>query len=151
MTGPRANPAEDLPGSVRQSLGELAKISEALDAGVPATIAMAVTISAVAVDLRDVAALMTGTPVDDGTASVRGMLAAIADVLDIPAPALGEGQRGFERTRSLRADEVVRACRAVLESPDDATARNWRWAARWLRIAASDHGTAGYDHAEIPV
>jgi len=149
MTGPvtRAVPAADVPATVRGALSELAKISEALDAGVPATVVMAVTLSAVSMDLRDVSALMTGAPVDDGTASVRAMLAAIAEALDIPRPAAGEDQRGHERVRSLRSDEVIRACRAVLESPDDATARNWRWATRWLKTAASDHSVSSYAHA----
>jgi hypothetical protein len=147
MTGPVTCPVPaDIPGTVRGALSELAKVSEALDAGVAPTVTMAVALSAAAVGLRDVAALMTGAPVDDGTASVRGMLAVIASVLDIPRPAAAEDERAFARTRSRRADEVVRACRAVLESADDATARNWRWAASWLRTAASDHEVSGYDH-----
>jgi hypothetical protein len=29
----------------------------------------------------------------------------------------------------------------------DATGRHWSWSAAWLKTAANDHSTAGYQHA----
>lgn len=141
------SPTPDIPGMVREAAAELARISHALDTGVQPTITMSTMLNVVAVNLRDASALMTGAPVDDGTTSVRAMLACIAGALDIPQPDGPEDIPGYLKTRSLRAGEVVRACRAVIESPDDSTARNWRWATAWLATAIAEHGTDGYAHA----
>jgi hypothetical protein len=147
MTGPRANPADDLAGSVRQSLGELAKISEALDAGVPPTLALAVTLETLAGELRSAAATAAGAS-DDGTSAVRSFLQATLEALDIPSPAGPDGERAYLRVRSARADEVIRACRNILDSPSDPTGRNWAWSGAWLRTSVSDHSTLSYDHAD---
>ncbi|HMH90861.1 MAG TPA: hypothetical protein VK586_07210 [Streptosporangiaceae bacterium] len=52
----RPKPADNLAGSIRESLGELSKISEALDSGIAPSVTMAVMIGTLAEDLRDAAA-----------------------------------------------------------------------------------------------
>jgi hypothetical protein len=149
MTGPavRAIPAEDLAGSVRQTLGELAKVSDALDSGVVPSLTMSVMLSTLAGELRSAAAAAAGMP-DDGTAAVRSFLTAILEAFGIPRPAGPDDERAYLRTRSRRADEVERACQNILNTASDPTGNNWRWSGAWLKTAASDHGTAGYDHAD---
>jgi hypothetical protein len=145
----RAIPFDDLAGSVRQSLGELSKISEAMDAGHPPGEHVAMRLVSLAAELREAAAAITNGPAQlgDGTDQVRSFLAACCEALDIPKPAGPEDERAYLRVRNLRADEVVRAARNITESVPDATGRNWSWSAAWLKTAASDHSTAGYQHA----
>jgi hypothetical protein len=144
----RLLPTEDLAGSVRQSLADLGKISEQLDAGVVPGMIMATQLETLAGEIRAAAAVAGGSP-DDGTSAVRGLLAAIVEALDIPGPAGPDAERAYLRIRSERAGEVVRACANVLETSSDPTARNWSWSASWLRTAAADHSTGAYQH-EIP-
>jgi hypothetical protein len=56
----RLLPAEDLPGSVRQSLSDLAKISESLDAGTVPSLAMAATLETISREIRGAAAICGG-------------------------------------------------------------------------------------------
>jgi hypothetical protein len=146
----RAVPFDDLAGSVRQSLSELAKISEAMDAGHPPGEATAMRLVTLAAELREAAAAITSGPAQhgDGTDQVRSFLAAVCEALDIPRPAGADDERAYLRARSLRADEVIRAARNIMESAPDPTGRNWSWSGAWLKTAASDHGTAGYQHAD---
>jgi hypothetical protein len=152
MTGPavRAIPFDDLAGSVRQSLSELAKISEAIDAGHPPGEATAMRLTALAAELREAAAAITAQPADhgDGTDQVRSFLAAVVEALAIPDYAGDVDERAYLRCRSARADEVVRAAANIMASAPDATGRNWSWSAAWLKVAASDHGTGCYTHAD---
>jgi hypothetical protein len=121
---------------MRQSLSELAKISQLVS---------------LAAELREAAAAITSGPAQhgDGTDQVRGFLRAVCEALDIGKPAGADDERAYLRARSLRADEVIRAACNIMESAPDPTGRNWSWSAAWLRTAASDHGTAGYRHGEV--
>jgi hypothetical protein len=138
MTGPavRAVPFADLAGSVRQSLSELAKISEAMDSGHPPGEATAMRLSALAAELREAAAAITSgrRPDEDSTTMIRGFLAAVVEALAIPQPAGPDDERAYLRSRSLRADECVRACQNIMDSANDPVGRNWAWSAGWLRV-----------------
>jgi hypothetical protein len=57
---PARLPAEDLRGSVRQSLGDLARVSEALDAGTVPSLAMATTLETISREIRGAAAICGG-------------------------------------------------------------------------------------------
>jgi hypothetical protein len=145
----RAVPFDDLAGSVRQSLYELTRISGAMDSGVPPGEPVAMQLVTLAAELREAAAAITSGPAQhgDGTDTVRGFLRAVRDALEIPRPAGPDDERAYLRARALRADEVCRAARNIMESAPDATGRNWSWSAAWLRTAASDHSVTGYQHA----
>jgi hypothetical protein len=146
----RAVPFDDLAGSVRQSLHELAKISEAMDVGIPPGEPVAMQLVTLAAELREAAAAIANGPAQhgDGTDAVRGFLWAVRDALEIPRPAGPDDERAYLRARSLRADEICRAARNIMNSAPDATGRNWSWSAAWLRTAASDHSVGGYEHAD---
>lgn len=146
----RAVPFDDLAGSVRQSLSELSKISEAMDAGTVPGEAVAVRLASVAAELREAAAAITSgrRPDEDSTAMVRSFLASVCEALETLRAAGADDERGYLRARSLRADEVCRAARAIMDSANDPIGRNWAWAAAWLKVAASDHSAAGYQHAD---
>jgi hypothetical protein len=121
-----------------------------MDAGIPPGEATAMRLAALAGELREAAAAITSVrrPDEDSTAMIRGFLAAVAGALDIPRPASADDERAYLRARSLRADEVLRAARTIMESANDPIGRNWAWAAAWLKVAASDHGTACYAHRD---
>jgi hypothetical protein len=146
----RAVPFDDLAGSVRQSLSALARISEGMDAGIPPGEPVAMQLVTLAAELREAAAAITSGPAQhgDGTDQVRSFLRAVCEALDIPRPAGADDERAYLRARSLRADEVVRAARNIMDSAPDPTGRNWSWSAAWLRTAASDHSVTGYEHAD---
>jgi hypothetical protein len=154
MTGDQAAagviPFDDLAGSVRQTLSQLARISGAMDAGVPPGEPVAMQLVTLAAVLREAAAAITSQPANhgDGTDAVRGFLGAVLAALDIPASAGPDDERAYLRARSLRADEVCRAARNIIASAPDPTGRNWSWSAAWLRTAASDHPVTGYQHAD---
>jgi hypothetical protein len=81
----RAVPFDDLAGSVRQSLHELAKISEAMDVGIPPGEPVAMQLVTLAAELREAAAAIANGPAQhgDGTDAVRGFLWAVRDALEM--------------------------------------------------------------------
>jgi hypothetical protein len=121
MNDPTASRDDPLAGSIRQTSGELASLSARLDAGVVPGEAMAALLLTLAGELREAAAAITRRPADhgDGTDAVRSFLTAVAVALDIPAPRAPEDERGYWRTRSARADEVLRAAAAITGSAPD--------------------------------
>jgi hypothetical protein len=143
-----AAPDDYIAGSIRQTTDELVRLLARLGAGGRPGEATAALLITLGHELREVAAQITARPAgDDGTSAVRSFLVAVTVALDIPRPATSEDERGYLRTRSLRAGEVLKAAASIAGSAPDPVGLNWRWSAAQLTAAAGLIGTGGYRHA----
>lgn len=74
-------------------------------------------------------------------ASIRGLLAAVLEALDIPHPATVGHTEVYDRIRNERATHVVVALRSVL---DDKPLMDTEWTTAYLREQLVKHPATGY-------
>jgi hypothetical protein len=158
----RTTTAEDLRGSVQQSLADLAKVAEALpEAGSPPPNAARV-LTQLSGELAEAAAMvraLPGRPADDpaatapavpllGSTAVRALLTALGSALDIPLPAGPDDEVTFLRLRSERAAEANRAILRVL-CDRAATDLDLAWTGAWLDEAMRQYPADAYEHSAM--
>jgi hypothetical protein len=162
MTGPAEIPGGDLRGSVQQSAADLCDVAARLSDDDVVAPGVARILARLSTELAEAAAVARAVPGDDdapgsrpipvrmlSSTAVRGLLRAVADALDIPAPASQQDELTFLRLRSDRAAEAIRALYAVLAHAGR-TELDLAWTSASLRRALQQYPADSYEHAAGP-